>query len=76
MTTRHSPALRQYAAAVRALLALTVILGLAYPLAMTGVAQIAFAGNADGSLVHATADVGSDLIGQAFTAPSRGRQPR
>jgi K+-transporting ATPase ATPase C chain len=70
MATRTSPALRQYGAALRALLVLTVVLGLAYPLAMTGIAQVAFRGNADGSLVHrAGTTVGSDLIGQAFTRP-------
>ena len=52
------------------LLVLTVIVGLAYPLAMTGVAQVAFRGNADGSLVHRDGQVvGSDLVGQAFTRP-------
>ena len=51
-------------------LVLTVILGLAYPLVMTGIAQVAFRGNADGSLVHRDGKtVGSDLIGQAFTRP-------
>jgi K+-transporting ATPase ATPase C chain len=63
-------ALRQYGAALRALLLLTVILGLAYPLAMTGLAQVAFGANANGSLVVANSKtVGSDLIGQAFTRP-------
>ncbi len=62
--------IRQYGAAIRTLLTLTVILGLAYPLAMTGIAQVAFGGNADGSLVHERGQaVGSDLIGQAFTRP-------
>jgi K+-transporting ATPase ATPase C chain len=70
MATRTSPALRQYGAALRALLLLTVILGLAYPLAMTGLAQVAFGDNANGSLVtRAGRTVGSDLIGQAFTRP-------
>ena len=70
MTTRTTPAVRQYLAALRTLLALTVILGLAYPLAMTGLAQAAFHGNANGSLVHRDGKtVGSDLIGQAFTRP-------
>ena len=37
---------------------------------MTGVAQVAFHDNADGSLVHRDGKiVGSDLIGQAFTRP-------
>jgi potassium-transporting ATPase KdpC subunit len=70
MNTRTSPALQQYLAALRTLLALTVIFGLAYPLVMTGVAQVAFHGNANGSLVHRDGKVvGSDLIGQAFTKP-------
>lgn len=70
MATRTSPALRQYGAALRTLLVLTVVFGLAYPLVMTGVAQVAFHGNANGSLVHRGGKpVGSDLIGQAFTKP-------
>ena len=46
----------------------TVVLGLAYPLAVTGVAQAAFPAQANGSLVHDAkgAVVGSALIGQAF----------
>ena len=48
-----------------------VVTGLAYPLAMTGVAQVLFPSQADGSLI--TDDkgvvVGSSLIGQAFTRP-------
>jgi K+-transporting ATPase ATPase C chain len=70
MANRTSSALRQYGAALRTLLLLTVILGLAYPLAMTGLAQVAFGENANGSLVvSAGKTVGSDLIGQAFTRP-------
>lgn len=70
MTTRTPPTLRQYLAAVRTLLMLTVIFGLAYPLVMTGIAQVAFQNNANGSLVHRDGrTVGSDLIGQAFTRP-------
>src|SRR4051812_296430 len=46
---------------------LTVLLGLAYPLAITGIAQVAFPGNADGSLVHRDGKVvGSSLLGQSF----------
>jgi K+-transporting ATPase ATPase C chain len=70
MAYRISPALRQYGAALRTLLLLTVILGLAYPLAMTGFAQVAFGDNANGSLARrGGTTVGSDLIGQAFTRP-------
>jgi potassium-transporting ATPase KdpC subunit len=70
MAPRNFPALRQYGAALRTLLLLTVILGLAYPLAMTGFAQVAFGNNANGSLVvRGGKTVGSSLIGQSFTVP-------
>ena len=54
-----------------ALLAFTVLVGLAYPLGMFGVGQAAFGGRADGSLVRGADGqvVGSSLIGQAFDAP-------
>lgn len=70
MTSLAPPALRQVGAAVRAFLVLTVLLGLAYPLVMTGVAQVLFPGNADGSLVESgDSVVGSELIGQSFARP-------
>jgi potassium-transporting ATPase KdpC subunit len=70
MAPRNFSALRQYGAALRTLLLLTVILGLAYPLAMTGFAQVAFGKNANGSLVVRGGEtVGSSLIGQGFTVP-------
>jgi K+-transporting ATPase ATPase C chain len=49
----------------------TVLLGLAYPLAVTGVAQAAFPAQANGSLVKDAkgAVVGSALIAQAFAKP-------
>ena len=61
---------RQLLPALRMTIALTVLLGLAYPLAMTGVAQALFRSKANGSLVSRNgAVVGSGLIGQAFAAP-------
>jgi K+-transporting ATPase ATPase C chain len=62
------PAARQTWAAVRMLLAMTVVVGLAYPLAMTGFAQVVFPHKADGSLIKQDGHVvGSSLIGQLFT---------
>jgi K+-transporting ATPase ATPase C chain len=60
----------QVIAAVRALLVFTVLVGLAYPLVITGISQLAFDHKADGSLVR-NADgevVGSKLLGQTFTS--------
>jgi K+-transporting ATPase ATPase C chain len=52
------------------LVALTALTGLVYPLALTGVAQVAFPSAANGSLVAKDGKViGSTLIGQLFTAP-------
>jgi potassium-transporting ATPase KdpC subunit len=59
----------QHLAGLRALLALTVLTGIAYPLVVTGVAQLpGLRGNANGSLVTAGGrTVGSGIIGQSFT---------
>jgi K+-transporting ATPase ATPase C chain len=69
MLTRLPAWLRQHVAALRGLLVLTVIFGVAYPLAVTAVAQIpGLEHRADGSLIHAGGRVvGSAVIGQAFT---------
>jgi K+-transporting ATPase ATPase C chain len=53
--------------AVIAIVAMTVILGLAYPLAITGISQVVFPGPANGSKVSVDGKVvGSHLIGQEF----------
>jgi K+-transporting ATPase ATPase C chain len=59
--------LRQTLAGLRILLALTVVFGLGYPLLMTGVGQLVFHDQANGSIVQLQGkDVGSSLIGQEF----------
>jgi K+-transporting ATPase ATPase C chain len=60
---------RQHLAALRALLVLTVVTGLAYPMVILVVAQVpGLKNHADGSLVKAGgAVVGSSLLGQSFT---------
>ncbi|MGH1550445.1 K(+)-transporting ATPase subunit C [Leifsonia poae] len=59
---------RQYWVGLRALLILTVVLGIGYPLVVTGVGQLAFPNQSNGSLVHSDGKVvGSALVGQSFT---------
>lgn len=58
---------RPYLAAVRTLLVLTIVLGLGYPLAATGLAQLLRPHQANGSMVASNgAVVGSSLLGQDF----------
>ncbi len=64
------PVVRQFLAGLRILLVLTVVVGLAYPLAMTGVGQLLFHARTNGSIVHADGrPVGSALLGQNFAGP-------
>ncbi|MFE5716720.1 potassium-transporting ATPase subunit C [Streptomyces sp. NPDC056501] len=57
-------------AGLRALLVLTVVCGVLYPLAVTGIAQLAFPGKANGSEIKADGKVvGSELIGQTYNLP-------
>ena len=59
---------RQLASAVAMVAVLTVLCGLAYPLVVLGVAQVAFPHQANGGILEVDGRaVGSDLIGQTFT---------
>jgi K+-transporting ATPase ATPase C chain len=67
MATRRGT-LRQTWTALRALLLLTVVTGIVFPLFVTLIAQLALPGPANGSLLTSNGKVvGSSLIGQSFT---------
>jgi K+-transporting ATPase ATPase C chain len=62
--------LRTFRDAFAMLVALTLVTGVAYPLLVTGIAKIAFPGQAEGSLIAEDGRLrGSALVGQPFTDP-------
>jgi len=61
---------RDIITSVIAVIVFTVLLGLAYPLAITGISQVAFPGDANGQQIHLDGKlVGSKIIGQSFAKP-------
>jgi K+-transporting ATPase ATPase C chain len=65
------PFLRQLRPALIVLLLFTVIAGIAYPLVATGIGQVAFNHQVNGSLIKRNGQVvGSELLGQNFTSPN------
>ena len=62
--------LRQLRPAIASFVCLSIITGVIYPAIVTGIAKVAFADKASGSLiVHEGTAIGSDLIAQPFTGP-------
>jgi K+-transporting ATPase ATPase C chain len=62
--------LRLIRPAASLLVLMTLLLGIAYPLVITGVAKVAFPRQAEGSLIYQGDKlIGSTLIGQSFSAP-------
>jgi K+-transporting ATPase ATPase C chain len=62
--------LREIGPAIKITLLLTLLTGIIYPLAVTGLTQLLFPHQANGSLIPAGGKlVGSELIGQSFTKP-------
>jgi K+-transporting ATPase ATPase C chain len=73
----RSVILRQASASIAALVIATVVLGLGYPLVVTGISQVLFHNQANGSLITRNGKVvGSALLGQSFTNAKGNPLPR
>ena len=65
---------RDIVTSIIGIIVFTALLGIVYPLAITGISQVAFPGNANGQQIHLDGKlVGSKLIGQSFAAPVIGK---
>jgi potassium-transporting ATPase KdpC subunit len=68
---------RDLTSSVIAIVVLTIMLGLAYPLVVTGISQVTFPGNSNGQKITAGGKlVGSKIIGQDFAGNPRYFQSR
>jgi potassium-transporting ATPase KdpC subunit len=64
------PWLRDVVTSVIGIIVFAILLGLVYPLAITGISQVAFPGNANGQQIHLDGKlVGSKIVGQNFGTP-------
>ena len=74
---RRSGLVRQASACIAMLAIVTVVLGFGYPLAVTGISQLFFRHQANGSLVYVNGRLtGSALLGQNFTDAKGGPLPQ
>jgi K+-transporting ATPase ATPase C chain len=65
---------REIVTSIIAMVVFTVLLGVVYPLFITGVSRVAFPGNANGQQIHVHGRlVGSKIIGQSFARPVIGK---
>jgi K+-transporting ATPase ATPase C chain len=68
------PWLRDTITSIIAVIVFAILLGLVYPLAITGISQVAFPGDANGQKVYVDGKlVGSKIIGQSFAKPVIGK---
>jgi K+-transporting ATPase ATPase C chain len=68
------PWLRDTVTAIIAVIVFAILTGLVYPLAITGISQVAFPGDANGQKVYVNGKlVGSKIIGQSFAKPVLGK---
>jgi potassium-transporting ATPase KdpC subunit len=68
------PWLRDTITSIVAVIVFAILTGLLYPLVITGVAQVAFPGDANGQQIHLDGKlVGSKIIGQSFSSPVIGK---
>jgi K+-transporting ATPase ATPase C chain len=65
---------RDIVTSIIGIIVFTVLIGLVYPLFITGVSQVVFPGNANGQKVYVNGKlVGSKIIGQSFKSPVIGK---
>jgi potassium-transporting ATPase KdpC subunit len=65
---------RDIVTATIGILVFTILLGVVYPLAIEGISQVTFPGNANGQQIHLHGKlVGSKIIGQSFASPVLGK---